>query len=102
MNFDNYTEEVNEWRKLVLQSRGIDAAQTLAYSGKIIAYGEQHNDAFLLGFGGLSVLLQVLSITSKTDLSIKPYIYGKFLHGVLAAFYTFVAINVFPFFNFNL
>ncbi len=58
--------------------------------------------AFLLGFGGLSVLLQVLSITSKTDLSIKPYIYGKFLHGVLAAFYTFVAINVFSFFNFNL
>lgn len=58
--------------------------------------------AFLLGFGGLSVLLQVLSITSKTDLSIKPYIYGKLLHGVLAAFYTFVAINVFPFFNFNL
>ncbi len=58
--------------------------------------------AFLLGFGGLSVLLQVLSITSKTDLSIKPYIYGKLLHGVLAAFYTFVAISVFPFFNFNL
>ena len=58
--------------------------------------------AFLLGFGGLSVLLQVLSITSKTDLSIKPYVYGKLLHGVLAAFYTFVAIYVFPFFNFNL
>lgn len=58
--------------------------------------------AFLLGFGGLSVLLQVLSITSKTDLSIKPYIYGKLLHGVLAAFYTFVVISVFPFFNFNL
>ena len=58
--------------------------------------------AFLLGFGGLSVLLQVLSITSKTDLSIKPYVYGKLLHGILAAFYTFIAINVFPFFNFNL
>lgn len=58
--------------------------------------------AFLLGFGGLSILLQVLSITSKTDLSIKPYIYGKLLHGVLAAFYTFVAISFFPFFNFNL
>ena len=58
--------------------------------------------AFLLGFGGLSVLLQVLSITSKTDLSIKPYIYGKLLHGILAAFYTFVAISVFPFLNFNL
>ena len=31
--------------------------------------------AFLLGFGGISVLLQVLSITSKSDLSIKKYIY---------------------------
>ena len=58
--------------------------------------------AFLLGCGGLSVLLQVLSITSKTDLSIKPYFYGKLLHGALAAFYTFIAISVFPFFNFNL
>lgn len=58
--------------------------------------------AFLLGCGGLSVLLQVWSITSKTDLSIKPYFYGKLLHGTLAAFYTFIAINVFPFFNFNL
>lgn len=58
--------------------------------------------SFLLGFGGLSVLLQVLSITSKTDLSIKPYIYGKILHGILAALYTFIVIYTFPFFNFNL
>ena len=58
--------------------------------------------AFLLGFGGISVLLQVLSITSKTDLSIKPYIFGKLLHGFLAAFYTYCFINIFPFFNFDL
>lgn len=58
--------------------------------------------AFLLGFGGISVLLQVLSITSKTDLSIKPYIYGKLLHGILAAFYTFILINTFPMFYFDL
>lgn len=58
--------------------------------------------ALLLGFGGLSVLLQILSITAKTDLSIKPYIYGKVLHGTLATFYTFIAIYIFPFFNFNL
>ena len=58
--------------------------------------------AFLLGFGGISVLLQVLSITSKTDLSIKPYLYGKLLHGILAAFYTYIFINVLPFFNFDL
>ena len=58
--------------------------------------------AFLLGFGGISVLLQVLSITSKSDLSIKPYIYGKLLHGIIAALYTYILMNVFPFFNFDL
>ena len=58
--------------------------------------------SFLLGIGGLSVFLQVLSITSKTDLSIKPYIIGKILHGFIAAFYTFTFIQIFPIFNFNL
>ncbi len=58
--------------------------------------------AFLLGFGGVSILLQVWSIVAKTDLSIKPYILGKILHGFIAAFYTFIFMQVFPFFNFNL
>lgn len=58
--------------------------------------------AFLLGFGGISVLLQVFSIISKTDLSIKPYFYGKLLHGIIAAFYTFLLITAFPIFNLNL
>ena len=58
--------------------------------------------SFLLGFGGISILLQVWSIVAKTDLSIKPYIYGKFLHGIISAIYTFLFINIFPFFNFNL
>lgn len=58
--------------------------------------------SFLLGFGGISILLQVLSITSKTDLSIKPYLYGKLLHGIIAAFYSYIFINIFPFFNFDL
>ena len=58
--------------------------------------------AFLLGFGGLSVFLQVLSISSKTDLSIKPYIYGKLLQGIFASFYTYIFINIIPFFNFDI
>ena len=58
--------------------------------------------SFLLGFGGISVLLQVVSIVSKTDLSIKPYIYGKILQGIFASFYTYIFINVFPFLNFDL
>lgn len=58
--------------------------------------------AFLLGFGGISILLQVWSITSKTDLSIKPYLLGKLLHGLLAAFYSYLFMTIFPFFNFDL
>ena len=58
--------------------------------------------SFLLGFGGISILLQVWSIVSKTDLSIKPYIYGKILQGLISALYTFLFIEAFPFFNFNL
>lgn len=58
--------------------------------------------AFLLGFGGISVMLQVFSIIAKTDLSVKPYVIGKLLHGVIAATYTYLLINIFPFFNFNL
>lgn len=58
--------------------------------------------AFLLGMGGISVLLQVLSIVSKSDLSIKPYIIGKILQGIFASFYTFLIIQIFPMFNFNL
>lgn len=58
--------------------------------------------AFLLGLGGISVLLQVLSVISKTDLSIKPYIIGKTLHGIIAALYTFIFISIFPIFNLNL
>ncbi len=58
--------------------------------------------AFLLGIGGISVFLQVLSVVSKTDLSIKPYFFGKILQGFFAAFYTYIFIQLFPIFNFNL
>ncbi len=58
--------------------------------------------SFLLGLGGISILLQVWSTISKTDLSIKPYIYGKLLHAFLSGFYTFLFLNSFSFFNFDL
>lgn len=56
--------------------------------------------AFLLGFGGISIMLQVLSIISKSDISIKPYILGKLLHGTLAALYTFLIITNFTYFSY--
>ena len=58
--------------------------------------------AFLLGCGGFSILLQVWSIISKTDLSIKPYVIGKFLHGCFASLYTFIFILILPIFQFDL
>lgn len=43
--------------------------------------------SFLLGFGGLSILLQVLSITSKAHISIKPYFLGKILQAIFSCIY---------------
>lgn len=53
--------------------------------------------AFLLGFGGFSVLLQVFSIISKNGLSIRKYAYGKLLQGILATFYTILALQFITF-----
>ena len=58
--------------------------------------------AFLLGFGGFSVLLQVYSITSKSDVSIKAYLIGKLLQGTLAAIYTYLLLRYVPFLNLDL
>lgn len=58
--------------------------------------------AFLLGFGGFSVLLQVFSIISKTDLSIKKYFIGKLLQGFIASIYTFLALKFIPFINLDI
>lgn len=56
--------------------------------------------AFLIGFGGISIMLQVLSIISKSDISIKPYIIGKLFHGVIAALYTWLILTNFSYFNY--
>ena len=46
----------------------------------------------ILGFGGFSVLLQVLSITSKSNISIKPYLYGNLVQACFAGLYTYLII----------
>lgn len=48
--------------------------------------------SFLLGFGGFSVLLQVYSIITKENISIKPYIIGKFLQGIFSIIITFILL----------
>lgn len=58
--------------------------------------------AFLLGFGGFSVLLQVFSIVARTDLSMKKYFIGKFMQGIFASIYTFLALKFIPFINLDI
>lgn len=58
--------------------------------------------SFLLGFGGISILLQVFSIISKTDISIKPYIIGKILHGIISVTYMFILFKVFYMFSLDI
>ncbi len=43
----------------------------------------------IIAWSGISVHAQVASITSDTDISILPFIVARFLHGFLAALYTF-------------
>jgi len=51
--------------------------------------------SFIIGWAGLSVHSQVMSIISKTDISIRPYLFGKFLQGLFAALYTWTGLRLF-------
>ncbi len=46
----------------------------------------------IIGFSGLGVHAQVMSVTSSSGLSLKPYIIGKILHGLIAAVYTWATM----------
>ena len=73
----------------------IEVTNGLFYIAEVTSisiYLKAYLTSFLLGFGGISVLLQVLSITSKAKISIKPYFIGKFLQGIIATFYTFLLL----------
>lgn len=50
----------------------------------------------IIGWAGLSVHAQVMSIAHDAAIRIKPYLFGKMLHGIIAASYTFACIKLFP------
>lgn len=52
--------------------------------------------SFIVGFSGISVHLQVMATTSKSGLSLKPYVIGKLLHGTIAAAITAALLYFFP------
>ena len=58
--------------------------------------------SFLLEFAGLSIFLQIFSIASKHNLSIKYYLIGKLLQGAFASLYTYIILYLGDFFYFNI
>ena len=52
--------------------------------------------SLIIGFSGISVHLQVMAVTSGSGLSLKPYILGKALHGIIAAVFTVAAVRFLP------
>ncbi|MEN6314242.1 MAG: sporulation integral membrane protein YlbJ, partial [Clostridiaceae bacterium] len=49
--------------------------------------------SLIIGWAGLSVHFQVMSIASNTGVSVSPYLLGKLLQGILSALYTCLGFN---------
>ena len=58
--------------------------------------------AFLLGFAGFSIFLQIFSIAAKNNLSMKYYFIGKIMQGCFAALYTFLILRSINFLYFDM
>lgn len=52
--------------------------------------------AFLLGWGGVSVLCQTMSVIQNSSLSIKTCVAGKLAHGLISALLAAAALQLFP------
>lgn len=50
--------------------------------------------AFLLGWGGLSIHCQVLSLTAKSGLSLRRYFTGRIMQGLLSALAVFIICKI--------
>ncbi|OPX41975.1 sporulation integral membrane protein YlbJ [Ruminiclostridium hungatei] len=51
--------------------------------------------SLIIGWAGFSVHTQVISIVSSTDISIKPYLAGKALQGIISCLYTCIGYFLF-------
>ena len=52
--------------------------------------------SFLLGFSGLCVWCQVLSVGKNIGINIVSFAAFRFLHGILSSFFTFILLKIFP------
>lgn len=73
----------------------VTGVKLIAYSNMPL-YEKLVLSAAIVGFAGVSVHVQVLGVVSKYGLSLKPYIIGKSIQGVLAAALTMLMLRLFP------
>ena len=86
---------VSKHLTLSLFSGFIEVTNGISFVSNLATFDTHYKiilSSFILGFGGFSVLLQVLSITSKAKISIKPYFIGKLLQAFFALVYTYIMI----------
>lgn len=50
--------------------------------------------AFLLGFGGISVIFQVISVSKKSGVNLKILLPSLFIHGVFSAVLTYYTVKI--------
>lgn len=74
--------EITTGTKMISSATNVDLIQRLV------------STSTLIGWAGLSVHFQVLSIIRDTDINPVPYIIGKLIHGVIAGVYTFIGILI--------
>ncbi len=73
-------------------STGVLKISTLDYD----IYNKLVLTSLIVGFSGLGVHLQVMSVTAGSGLSLKPYILGKCLHSITAAVITAAVLFIIP------
>lgn len=88
-DFINFPRELGTsiFSGMIELTNGVKSVSLLVHTNLSICIA-----SFLIGFGGISVLLQVYSIVYKNNISIRPYLYGKLLQGLFAFFITAVLI----------
>lgn len=52
--------------------------------------------SILLGWSGLSIHSQILSILEPLEINLKPFLFGKVLHAGFSGLYTYIILNIWP------
>ncbi len=74
-------------------SAGLSALSVLPFGRKMLL------GSILISFGGISAIMQVISICEKYGISAKKFIYAKILGSVLSPFFTFLFVIITPHFS---